>query len=938
MDERDMKEAAAATPDPDRALRNLASFLEKNPSRADELRANIRSISMLFSHSQFLANYGMSHPEDLFTAIQGMENASGREELVLALKREFEAIQGPPERTTMLPYMNAVRRMRMREIMKITLRDVLRKADLVDIMLEMSGLADVIIEGSLDVVRQYVRSIYGAPEQDRFAVISLGKLGAEELNFSSDVDLMYVYGTELGETSGILTAQGTRTNRISNHEYFCKIGEELAKFLSQNTEAGFAYRVDLRLRPEGQRGAIALTLRGYEMYYESWGRAWERAMLLRARPVAGNEDLGSSFMEMIRPFVYRKYLDFSSIDEISKLKTRIDATFKKNDIKRGYGGIREIEFFAQALQLIYAGREPLLRDRNVLKILHRLFQKGLIGQDDYGILSDNYRYLRILEHRLQQVNDIQTHTLPSGEAEFLVLGRKMGSAAKTQFSDDLERRRKEVRKIYDSLFAAGRERPSPSNTLFDEEFSDAELKEFISGAGLKDIDKALRNIRAIKDSIYNFQTLRGRRLLSEILPAFVDSALRTGNADMALNHVQAFAELLSTNESYLEVFSKNRSLIDLIVYVFSQSNYLSKLLMARPQYLEMIGWQETLRKSLGALRNEIRSSLIEGSSVSDAVRILKQTEEIRIGLLFLRKRIDVVRMVHGLSSAAEAILSVAMERTSEGQKDIAVISFGKLGGREIAFGSDLDLIFVARDEVTPAQTKAAEKLLRLLISYTRNGIAYPVDVRLRPEGSKGPLVSSTEAFRKYYAEAAAFWEFQALLKARPVAGDMRAGCGFMQMAREALIAYGAKITASDIRQMRERITRELAKESAGYDLKLGPGGIEDIEFMVQFLQLRHCGKFRKLLVQSTLAAVRRLAVSGIISAAEGRSLRDAYLFFRTVESLLRLRGEAVLKKDEESLKSASEFMGFEHAAELSDRVDRMRSGIKELSEKYVRDV
>jgi glutamate-ammonia-ligase adenylyltransferase len=295
-------------------------------------------------------------------------------------------------------------------------------------------------------------------------------------------------------------------------------------------------------------------------------------------------------------------------------------------------------------------------------------------------------------------------------------------------------------------------------------------------------------------------------------------------------------------------------------------------------------------------------------------------------------------MVHGLSSAAEAILSVAMERTSEGQKDIAVISFGKLGGREIAFGSDLDLIFVARDEVTPAQTKAAEKLLRLLISYTRNGIAYPVDVRLRPEGSKGPLVSSTEAFRKYYAEAAAFWEFQALLKARPVAGDMRAGCGFMQMAREALIAYGAKITASDIRQMRERITRELAKESAGYDLKLGPGGIEDIEFMVQFLQLRHCGKFRELLVQSTLAAVRRLEVSGIISAAEGRSLRDAYLFFRTVESLLRLRGEAVLKKDEESLKSASEFMGFEHAAELSDRVDRMRSGIKELSEKYVRDV
>ena len=933
-----MNEVAALTPDPDRAFKNLVTFFQRHSLRADELRANIRSISMLFSHSQFLANYSILNPDDLFGALQDMENASGREKIASALDREFEVVQGPPGRATLPLYMNAIRRLRMREILKITLRDILRKADLVDIMLEMSGLADVIIGASLDIVRDYVRSIHGGPEQDQFAVISLGKLGAEELNFSSDVDLIYVYGTELGETSGVLTAQGTRKNRISNHEYFCRIGEELARFLSQNTEAGFAYRVDLRLRPEGQRGALALTLRGYEMYYESWGRAWERAMLLRARPVAGDEDLGGSFMEMIRPFVYRKYLDFSSIDEISKLKTRIDATFKKSDIKRGYGGIREIEFFAQALQLIYAGREPLLRERNVLKVLHRLFQKGLIGQDDYGILSDNYRYLRTLEHRMQQVNDIQTHTLPSAEDELLVLGRKMGHASKTRFSDDLELRRKQVRKIYDSLFAADRESPSWSNTLFDEEFSDTELKELMSGAGLKDIDKALRNIRAIKDSIFSFQTLRGRRLLSEILPVFVDSALRSGNSDVALNHVQSFAELLSTNESYLEVFSKNRSLIDLIVYVFSQSNYLSKLLMARPQNLEMIGWQETLRKSLAALKNEIRSSLTDGSPVSDAVRILKQMEEIRIGLLFLRKRIDVVKMVHGLSSTAEAILSVAMERASEGQKDIAVISFGKLGGREIAFGSDLDLIFVSRSEVTLVQTKAAEKLLRLLISYTKNGIAYPVDVRLRPEGSKGPLVSSIEAFRKYYAEAAAFWEFQALLKARPAAGDMRTGCAFMRMAHEALISYGARVTAADIRQMRERITHELARESEGYDIKLGPGGIEDIEFLVQYLQLRHCAKFRGLLVQSTLAALHRLAVSGIITVAEERMLRDVYLFFRTIEGFLRLRGEAVMKKDDESLKSVSVFIGFEQTAKFSDQVDRMRAGTRELSEKYVRDV
>ncbi len=935
MIENILKEAAAATPDPERAYKNLSSFLEENPERTSELQGNIRNISLLFSYSQFLANYGTTHPEDLFVALDTIENAVVREDLASALKQEFGAIGDAPQSTSLPLYMNAARRFRLKQILKITLRDILKKADLVDIMFEMSCLADVIIKGSLDIIRQYVSSMYGSPEVEKFSVIALGKLGAEELNFSSDVDFVYVYNTELGETSGVLNSQGTRTNRISNHEYYCKIGEELSKFLSQNTEAGFVYRVDLRLRPEGQRGAIALALRGYEMYYESWGRAWERAMLLRARPVAGDEALGRDFMEMIRPFVYRKYLDFSSIDEISKLKTRIDATFKKSDIKRGYGGIREIEFFSQALQLIYAGREPLLRERNVLKILHRLFQKGIIGREDYGILSDNYRYLRTLEHRLQQLNDLQTHTLPVGDAELDLLGRKMGYASKSQFTDDLEKRRKQVRTVYDSLFAARQEEPSTGHTLFNEEFSDTELKEFLSNAGLRDVGKALRNIRSIRDSTFNFQTLRGRRLLSDILPMFVDSSLKSGNPDVALNHIQSFALLLSTNESYLEVFSKNRTLIDLIVYVFAQSNYLSKMLMARPQYLEMIGWQETLRKSLGALRAEIRDSLSEGGSISDAVRLIKQMEEIRIGLLFLQKKKDVIKVTRGLSRTAEAILSSSFEQSGEGQKGMAVISFGKLGGREIAFGSDLDLIFVSLEDVQIVQTRTAEKLLRMLISYTRDGIAYSVDTRLRPEGSKGPLVSSVEAFRNYYAGSAAFWEFQALLKARPVAGDRKAGCAFMQLAHETLSAYSSKVTAFDIRQMRERIMQELSKESEGYDIKLGPGGIEEIEFMVQFLQLKNCEKHTTLLVQNTLAAIRRLATAGIISDAEALMMTDAYLFFRTIEGLLRLRGVAVLKKDDESLKSASEFVGFDETADFAEHLKKTRKAVREAFDRHL---
>jgi [glutamine synthetase] adenylyltransferase / [glutamine synthetase]-adenylyl-L-tyrosine phosphorylase len=897
----------------------------------------MRNISLLFSYSQFLANYSIANADDLFNALSNLDMPPDRELLSSVLKRELAAL-GEPQRTTMPFFMNVVRRFRLREFLKITLRDILKKADLVDIMIEMSMLADVIIEESLSVVRGFLHGIYGAPDHEQFSVIALGKLGAEELNYSSDVDFIYVYGTEIGETSGVLTDSGVTKSRITNHEYYCKVGEELSKFLSQNTEAGFAYRVDLRLRPEGQRGALALALRGYEMYYESWGRAWERAMLLRARPVAGEGQLAGEFMEMIRPFVFRKYLDFTAIEEISNLKTRIDATFKKNDIKRGYGGIREIEFFAQALQLIYAGREPLLRERSTLRTLHRLFLKGLIGQDDYGILSDNYRYLRMLEHRLQQVNDLQTHALPSGEAELSALAIKMGYGSKKQFTDELEKRRGKVRLIYDSLFAAKKEMPSTGSTLFDEEFSDAELREFLAAAGLRDADKALRNIRAIRDSTFNFQTLRGRRLLSEILPMFVDSALKSGSPDMALNHIQSFAVLLSTNESYLEVFSKNRALIDLIVYVFSQSNYLSKMLMAKPQYLEMIGWQETMRKSHGALSDELGGSVKEGASIGDAVRLLKQREEIRIGLLFLQKRIDVVKATKGLSRTAEAILSASLKNMDKGQADMAVISFGKLGGSEITFNSDIDLIFVTGSDVNLEQTKVGEKLLRMLISYTRDGIAYSVDTRLRPEGSKGPLVSSIEAFKQYYAEAAAFWEFQALLKARPVAGDMKTGCRFMEMAYEALAAHGSRVDPAAIRQMRERIMRERAKESEGYDIKLGPGGIEDIEFTVQYLQLKYGKKYRKLYVQNTLAAIHRLGSSRILTEAEGRLMKDGYLFFRTLESLLRLRGEGVLKKDEGSLKSASRFMGFQNRADFTARLDHVRAGIKEISAKYLRDV
>jgi len=935
MTEKKIKDAAYATPDPDRSLKNLVSFLEEHPTRADELEANLRAVSMLFSYSRFLAGFSVNNPDYLFTAVRTMEVASGRDELRNRLRDEFNAAGPRLQRATLERYMDAVRRFRIREMLKITLRDILKKADLGDIMLEMSLLADTIISASLERLREYVSGTYGTPETDRFCVIALGKLGAEELNYSSDVDLMYVYGTEAGETSGALTAQGMRTNRISNHEYYCKLGEELSRFLSQNTASGFAYRVDMRLRPEGQRGALALSIGSYEEYYESWGREWERAMLLRARPVAGDPDLGAEFIEMIKPFVYRKYLDFGSIDEIRKLKTRIDSTFKKGDIKRGRGGIREIEFFAQALQLIYGGREPILRERNTMKALHLLLQKGLIGQEDYGILSDNYRYLRTLEHRLQQVNDLQTHTLPTGEAELSSLARKTAYPHKEAFVGDLEKRRARVREIYDSLFAAPQDEEPAGRTLFDDEFTDAELKDLFAHAGLKDIARAVNNIKSIKYCTYSFQTLKGRRELSGILPLFVDSALRTDDPDAALNRLRSFAELLSANESYLEIFGKDRRLVDMLTYVFAHSEYLSRMLMSRPQYLEMIGWQEVIKKSLAGLSHEISAGIAEGKSMAEAVRVVKQTEEIRLGLLFMQKKAPVSDLLRGLSKTAEAVLRACMNEMAQDAGDMAVVGFGKLGGREISFNSDLDVIFVSAGEATQAQTRAAERFLRMLISYTRDGAAYKVDTRLRPEGSKGPLVSSVESFRKYYSKAAAFWEFQALLKARPVAGSMHAGRAFIETAKETLQARGGEVRSSDIRNMRERIKRELSKEASGYDIKLGPGGIEEIEFTVQYLQLVNCGKHPELLVQATMNALGRLGNAGVISKQEESSMKKAYLFYRTLDGFLRLGSAAFLEKNDEMLKNAAGFMGFDETELFVSHLEQTRKQTAEIYDRYV---
>jgi glutamate-ammonia-ligase adenylyltransferase len=929
--DRILRDAAASTPDPERAFHNLRSFCDSNPNLTEELKTNLRPVSLLFSISQFLSNFVSARPEVLFESLEKLHHPVLKETLAASLQ---DLLRGKSEASPE-QFPGIVRNFKKRILLLITLRDILNVIDIADAMSELSLLADVIVEESVRILAGQLRETSGEPKDDAFAVISVGKLGGSELNFSSDIDLLYVYGTEQGETGGILTQGGIVKNRISNHEYYCKLGEHLNRFLSMSTEDGFAYRVDLRLRPEGQRGSLAQSLSAYEIYYESWGMAWERAVLLRARPIAGDIDLGRAFTEMIRPFIYRKYLDFSAIDEIRRMKTKIDAAFKKDDIKRGYGGIREIEFFVQALQLIYGGKEPLVREKNIMLALHRLFQKNLVGHEDYSLLNDNYMFLRKLEHRLQQLNDLQTHSIPADRNELTALGRKMGYPDAASFLKEVEGRRRMVRDIYDSLFVEGEKKTAVETSLFfSDDLSPTELREVLAVYSLRDPEKAVKNIIHIKDAVFGFRTLRGRRLLSEILPAFLHEALRTKNPDTALHNLQSFATVLASEESYLELFKKNKRLIPILTRIFSHSEYLLKNIMKRAEYLELIGHEMLFKKTLGSLKTELSETMTSGTPLPDAIRILRQSEEIRLGTLFLEKRISVMGLVKGLSKTAEAVVSVCTDELAG--KGFTAVGMGKAGGREITFDSDLDLIFVCGRDIGDIHVKAAQRLIRLLTSYTKDGVAYRVDVRLRPDGTKGPLVTTIKALAGYYGGAARFWEFQALLKARPLGGDAQTACRFMEMREKTLGEKGSEVSAADITAMRERILKELSKEREGYDIKLGPGGIEELEFAVQYLQLRQCGRHRDLLVQGTLDAVKRLREAEVIAAGEAALLRDSYLFYRTLESFLRLQGEPVLKKAGVTTADSAEFMGFGSTDEFLQEIERRRSSVKELFGRYLR--
>ncbi len=931
-----IRDASAATPDPARSQKNLERLLDASPDLIEGHSHQLPTIARLCAYSQFLSDYCVNQPRKLAWALEQVSECPSKPRILA----EIEGMKGSfgdeinPDRYRHSA-MKLLRTVKKDFLLAITLRDISGMADLRQSMRELSTLAEALLEGALDVASTIVRRRFGLLRQNAFCVIGMGKLGASELNYSSDVDIMTVYRTAEGSSTGTLNPFGIRQNTISAHEYQCALTETLSALLHAATEDGIAYRVDLRLRPNGQKGALSLDLDSYRAYYEAWGKTWERLALIRARPVAGDIPLGDALLRVIEPFVWKRSADYDDIEEIKSLKKKIDSIADVNDLKRGYGGIREIEFFLQTFQLLYGGEKKNLRERSVFAMIEELKKERFLSADEATMLSDSYRMLRRIEHVLQMRDDLQTCSLPTDEAEVMTLAAKMHFPGAREFLTKLKIMRLAVRDMYHALLGGTDAMPEILLSAIDE-LPDNALEEYLAFKGFRDPFSALKEVRALGEQVVTCKTLRERTLLRKTIPLLLEQTMQSARKDRGLVTLLSFIEKIGHHASYLELLLQSGDSLKALAGVFSSSTYLSHLLLSLDN-LEAVFEYPDARAHVASSQERLVRTLGGSADPVSVVRDFKNTEEMKLGMLFLRESLDVSSFQHRLSMLADVIIRAIVEHLAA-KRGFAVVGLGGYGARSLNIGSDLDLLFISEDShgseeeaTSPKGAGFAEDVIRFLAEYTAKGYAYRIDMRLRPDGSRGILVRDIRGYAAYYASAARPWEVQSLLRARPVAGDMNLLRSFMRLRRECLVARGNELRGTDMRQMRARIVAEIAKESAGLDLKNGPGGIKEVEFFVQYLQMKHAARGADLIVHDTESAFQRLVKYAILDGKTASSLVHSYRFLKTVDTLLRLNEEDVVRSDAELLGVIASFLRIPSHDLLLRKIGETRQKIAEIT-------
>jgi glutamate-ammonia-ligase adenylyltransferase len=937
-------------PDPDMALNNLERFLA-NPAGAPQLpallegRARIlETMLQLFSTSQYFSDLLVSNPDYQDMLRVPLRRSPSPRELQEQLQAEVDAAF---EDSALL---RAFPRFRQRQILRIGTNDIIRDRPLEEITRDIARVADAALEVALATALRHVASRFGAPvttfgQPARCVIMAFGKHGGEELNYSSDIDLMFLYDEE-GAT------RGQRIHSIGNDEFYGRVVGEVVRYLSLHTDRGQAYRIDLRLRPEGHRGPLARSLASTLAYYDSLGRTWERQALIKLRPVAGSLELGQEFLRAIESFVYRKYLSFAEINEIKALKRRIEhktsrAGVSDTEVKTGHGGIRDIEFTIQFLQLLNGGDLPEVRQRNTLLAMQALERVGCLTDQEYHILDDGYRFLRKTEHRLQLLFDLQTHRLPEGEDELRKLALRMGYGQASQsskfrakgldqeslslFLNDYREKTGLDRKILDHLvhqtFQGEEGQAEPESDLILDTNPDPETVRSVLGRyGFRDVMGAYHNLcQLAQESVRFLSTRRCRHFLASIAPRLLRALADTPDPDMALVNLENVTASLGAKTVLWELFSFNSPSLTLYVDLCAWSQFLSEILINNPGMIDELLDSLVLNQPRTAEELGVElAELCKGAADPDPIlQSFQKKELLRIGVRDILDKDTVAETAAALSDLAETILrqiaslqhgllekrlgiAYLSEGVRAGQPSRHVLlALGKLGGRELSYHSDLDLILVYegdgqtgppptatrfdRFELTNNYhffTELAQRIIKAASVLGPLGRLYHVDMRLRPTGKSGSLVIPLTEFRRYYEEGGAqLWERQALTRARVVQGDAAFGQEVMSAVEQG--AYGLPWRgefAREIQDMRERLEASRGER----DVKRGFGGIVDVEFLVQLFQLKYGRALPALRTTNTRAALDAAHAAGLLSTEEHHQLRGAYDFLRLIQSRLRI--------------------------------------------------
>ncbi|MEO2105485.1 MAG: bifunctional [glutamine synthetase] adenylyltransferase/[glutamine synthetase]-adenylyl-L-tyrosine phosphorylase [Actinomycetota bacterium] len=846
-------------------------------------------------------------------------------------------------------------------LLRIAARDMLGLADTPQIAEELADLADGLI------VCAHGLAAEGAAGTDaELAVLAMGKLGGEELNYVSDVDVLFVHR---GDTP---TAE--------------RMAKRVLHLLGTHTPRGAVYEMDANLRPEGRNGPITRTIESYRAYYERWAKTWEFQSLLKMRPVAGPPDLGADFEQLVAPFLWPDSLGAEAVEEIQQMKRRVETSRPvtrdgSRQLKLAPGGLRDIEFATQLLQLVHGPADPSLRLRGTVPALAALAKGGYVDDGDAALFTDAYLFLRTVEHRLQLRQLRRTHTIPDDPGDLQRVARTMGfrdlpaRSAAEEFSKELARVRTGVRRLHEQLFY----RPLLST------LASYGVEERVVAAGRFDKDAAAARLAALSFSSPG-QALRhleamvqggGRtaRQLRVVLPTMLQALSDQPDPDGGLAALRSLTDQLKDNPRFVRTIRDNPPAARLLAKVLGASPRLGEWLGRQPEVLQLLDDEEVLARPhtrddvMGGVEGLLKRG---GGRVSrEALRRLKRREALRTAMRDVNGAADVPEIGRELTWLGEGLLHAALSTITPDEVRIAVIGMGRFGAGELAHSSDLDVI-VVHDGPTPVAEHAMEEVLEFLSAVTPEGSAFRVDPDLRPEGRRGPLTRTLESYAAYYERWGQDWELQALTQARPVAGDAELGQAFMDlitplvypdpMPTERLVAIrtmkarvereraGRKGVQPSRRTPRRRAAtlrrdqveirardasqrRSLPNASSSDDLKLGPGGLSDVEWTVQLLSMRHGGADPLVRGPGTLAGLERLAAAGILAPEEAAWLRNGWLLLSRLRNglyLIKVRDTSTLPQNPEVLQKLAALMHYRSAQALTEDVDRARRRIRKV--------